>query len=308
MSRRVLLRAGMLVGLLFLLTGLTPQTSTLMSAEPAGGQAAVKKAPAIPSESAGVPTSAAELKILKALAEPTELRFIEEPLQGVINYFSDRHKIEIVLDRRALEDVSIGNDEPITFQISGISLRSALDLVLRDLELTWTIDSEVLLVTTLDVADLRLTTKTYDVGDLVVCQDENGRPWDDYDSLIDTIISSVAPDTWEETTGCLGTIEGCTFASAKVLVIRQTCQVHLEVAQLLETIRVIAKSRTTDGQPPVRKRPPPEPAGMMGGAGGGMGGRMGGMGGGGMFSVGGGLDAESEADLSTGKNAASAEQ
>ena len=40
MTRRVLLRAGMLVGLLFLLTGLTPQTATLMSAEPAGGQAA----------------------------------------------------------------------------------------------------------------------------------------------------------------------------------------------------------------------------------------------------------------------------
>ena len=294
MSRRVLLRAGVLAGSLFLLTGLTPQTSTLISAEPAGGKAALEKAAPIPTESAGAPTSPAELKILKALAEPTELKFIEEPLQGVMDYFSKKHDIEILIDRRALEDVSIGNDEPMTRQVSGISLRSALDLVLRDLDLTWTINSEVLLVTTPDEAEFRLTTKTYDVGDLVVCQDEDGRPWDDYDSLIDTIRSTVAPDMWEETTGGPGTIEGCTFASAKVLVVRQTCQVQLEVARLLNTIRTISKAQGKDPQPPVRKRRPPEPAGVIHGF------RGGGFG----VSFGGGMGADS----TTGKAADAAEK
>ena len=272
MSRRVLLRAGMLVGLLFLLTGLTPQTSTLMSAEPAGGQAAAEKAALIQTESAGAPTCAAELKILKALAEPTELRFIEEPLTGVMDYFSKKHGIQIVMDIRALEDVSMGTDEPMTRTVSGISLRSALDLVLRDLDLTWTIYSEVLLITTLDVAELRQLVKVYDVGDLVTCQDEDGRPWHDYGSLSDTITYSVAPDTWEETTGGPGSIEGCTFASAKVLVVRQSLEVQLEVAQLLDTIRRVAKAHGTDAEPPVRKqrRPKPRPplygrgASMMG--------------------------------------------
>ena len=296
MSRRTLLRVAVLAGSLFLTAGLTPQSSTLMSAEPATDDPfAVPAKPATddpfaapakparddpfaaptpkpatddpfaaPIESAslpiGLPTSPAELKILKALDEPTELDFIEEPLQGVVDYLSDRHKIQIVFDIRALEDLNIGTDEPMTHKLSGISLRSALDLVLRDLDLAWTIDREVLLITTVDVADESCLVKVYDVGDLVVCQDEDGRLWDDYDSLIDTITFTVAPHTWAETTGGPGSFEGHTFASAKVLVIRQTRQVHLEIAQLLDTIRAVVKAHGTDAKPPVRKQPPPKPA------------------------------------------------
>jgi hypothetical protein len=265
MSKRLLLPAGMAAALLFLAVSLTPQTSTLMSAEPPPQQAAaekvvaeklvVEKAATIPSDSSGIPTNPAELKILKALAEPIEISLIEEPLGSLVDFLSDQHKIEIVLDTRALDGYDIAADEPITFQVSGVSLRSALDLILRNLDLTWTVDSEVLLITTPDEAENRLTTKTYDVGDLVVCQYEDGRRWDDYDSLIDTITNIVASYTWEETTGGPGIIEGRTFASAKVLVIRQTLQTQLEVAQLLETIREVAKAQGTDFEPPIRERP-----------------------------------------------------
>jgi hypothetical protein len=260
MSGRVLLIASVLAGTLLLLAGLTPQTSTLMSAEPPPEQAAaekvaVEKAATIPSDSCGVPTNPAELRILKALAEPTEISLIDEPLGSLVDYLSDQHKIQIMLDTRALDDVDIAADEPITFQVSGVSLRSALDLILRNLDLTWTVDSEVLLITTPDEAENRLIIKTYDVRDLVVCQYEDGRLWDDYDSLIDVITSIVAPNTWEETTGGPGIVEGCTFAAAKVLVIRQTLQVQLEVVQLLETIREVAKAQGTDFEPPIRERP-----------------------------------------------------
>lgn len=281
MSRKILLTVSVLAGSLFLLAGLTPPTSTLMSAEPATDDPFAAPVPVpthapvlvpILTDSAGLPTRPAEEKFLKALAEPTTLDFIEEPLQGVVDFFIEEHNIQIVIDIRALDDVSITTGVPITRTLDGISLRSALDLVLRDLDLTWTIYSEVLLITTPNVAESRLTTKTYDVGDLVVCQDEDGRLWDDYDSLKESILATVAPDTWEETTGGPGTIEGCTFASAKVLVIRQTCQVQLEVAELLDTIRQVAKAHGTDAEPPVRKqrRPKPRPplygrgASMMG--------------------------------------------
>ena len=329
MSRRVLLRAGVLAGSLFLLAGLTPQTSTLMSAQPPAAKAAVEKALAVPTGSLGTPTNSAELRILGALTEPTTLDFIEEPLQGVVDYFKEEHGIEIQIDARGLEDVGLSTDEPVTRTIEGISLRSALDLVLGDFDLTWTIVSEVLLITTPEQDEVRQPIKVYDVADLVLCRDENGQPWDDYETLVETIASTVAPETWEETTGGPGCIEGRTFASAKVLVIRQTCQVHLEVARLLDTIRTISKAQGKDSQPPVRKRRPPKPVGMMGGmggmssggmggmgggmggggmGGGGMGGGMGGSSGGGMFSVGRGFDAESEADPATGKAAGSTKE
>ena len=89
------------------------------------------------------------------------------------------------------------------------------------------------------------------------CRDEKGQLWDDYDSLVDVIIRTVVPESWEVSVGGPGSIEGKTFASAKVLVIRQTNQVHQEVTSLLDTIRAIAKAHGTDSQPPLRKQPTP---------------------------------------------------
>ena len=57
----------------------------------------------------------------------------------------------------------------------------------------------------------------------------------DFDSLIDLITATVAPDTWEETTGGPGTIEP--FESNLSLVIRQTEEAHEEIVDLLGQLR-----------------------------------------------------------------------
>lgn len=111
----------------------------------------------------------AEKKILAALEEPTILEFIETPLTDVISYLKDLHQIPIVLDRRALDDGGIGTDTPITQEsLRGLSLKSALRIMLRDLDLTYVIDDEVLQITTVEEADSRLVTKVYPVADLVL--------------------------------------------------------------------------------------------------------------------------------------------
>ena len=98
------------------------------------------------------------------------MEFIETPLSDVIDFLKDHHHIEIQLDNKALSDVGIGSDTPVTKNLKGISLRSALNLLLRDLNLTWTIQNEVLLITTPEEAENQLITKVYDVSDLVVCR------------------------------------------------------------------------------------------------------------------------------------------
>jgi len=104
--------------------------------------------------------------IEKALAEHTQLEFIETPLADVIEYLEDRHGIQIELDTRALDLVGIGSDTPINRDLNRISLRSALRLMLRDLELTYMIRDEVLMITTPEVADEHLDLKIYDLSDL----------------------------------------------------------------------------------------------------------------------------------------------
>ncbi len=110
----------------------------------------------------------AEKEITEALKSDTLVDFIEMPLGDVMDFLKDRHDIEIQLDTKALEDVGITSDEPITKELSGISLRSALRLILRDLELTYMIQNEVLLITTPEEAETQLSTRVYPVADLVL--------------------------------------------------------------------------------------------------------------------------------------------
>ncbi|HQU43493.1 MAG TPA: hypothetical protein PK867_11825, partial [Pirellulales bacterium] len=109
-----------------------------------------------------------EQKIYAALDEPTELDFTEQPLSDAIGYLKERHGIEIQLDEKALADAGAATDTPITRQIKGITLRSALKLMLGELDLTYVIRNEVLLITSKTEAENMLVTKVYPVGDLVV--------------------------------------------------------------------------------------------------------------------------------------------
>jgi hypothetical protein len=112
--------------------------------------------------------STAEIKIRKALDEPTSLEFVETPLTDVIDYLKDLHGIEIQIDNKALEDGGAGTDTPVTKNLRGISLRSALRLMLGPMDLAYVIKDEVLLITTKEKADAELVTKVYPVADLVL--------------------------------------------------------------------------------------------------------------------------------------------
>ena len=116
----------------------------------------------------------AEEKILKALDDPTTLEFIETPLQDAVDYIKDFHGIEIQLDTKALEGAGIMVDTPVTRNLKGISLRSALRLMLKQLELTYVIQNEVLLITTPDEANTKQVVKVYPVADLVLPIQDTG--------------------------------------------------------------------------------------------------------------------------------------
>src|SRR5205823_11644901 len=67
-----------------------------------------------------------------------------------------------------LEEASVSPDTPVTKTLRGVTLRSALRLILKDLELTYVIRDEVLQITTPEDAESQLITKVYPVGDLVI--------------------------------------------------------------------------------------------------------------------------------------------
>jgi hypothetical protein len=113
-------------------------------------------------------TGSAEERINRELLKPTELEFTEIPLKEAIDYIKDRHEIEIQFDEKALTEAAVATDTPITKNLQGISLRSALRLILRPLQLTYVIKDEVLLITSQTEAENQLVVKVYPVADLVL--------------------------------------------------------------------------------------------------------------------------------------------
>ncbi|MFH1922447.1 MAG: hypothetical protein ABIP48_21510, partial [Planctomycetota bacterium] len=110
----------------------------------------------------------AERRIATELKAPTELDFIDTPLRDVMATLEELHNIQIEIDERALEEVGVPSDTPITKSLKGISLRSGLRLMLNEYDLTYVVADEVLKITTPEEAEARLATKVYPVADLVV--------------------------------------------------------------------------------------------------------------------------------------------
>jgi hypothetical protein len=231
----------------------------------AKGRAAPGAAKTVPPRTmprrAPVEPGAAEAAIEKALAQTVEQAdFDQTPLVDVIDHIAKVHRIPIFVDKKALEEMSLDlSTAQVTLSLRGISLRSVLDLILRELGLTWTIRSEVLFITTPDVADSMFITKVYDVADLVRCRDEKDMPWDDYDSLIDAIKTTVEFDSWMDSGMGVGAIVGQTFGNARVLVVSNTYRIHVEVARLLEDLRKVGSKAGPDQKPPLHRRPNSDP-------------------------------------------------
>ena len=101
----------------------------LASGDAAAGERAAPNAK--PKPAAASPTVA----MYDLLDQPTELEFEKEAVHEVVQFLSDYHKIPVLLDENGLAEVGIGRDEPMTASRSGLSLRTATDIVLSPLDL-----------------------------------------------------------------------------------------------------------------------------------------------------------------------------
>ena len=171
--------------------------------------------------------SAIEQRIAEALEKPTTLVFEEESLKDIFQFLQDLHKISIFFDRRELEGLDIfPNEETVTINLTGLTLRSGLRLLLDQLGLDYTIQNDVLTITSADKVKKTLLTRVYLVGDL----------WTDpkdAEKLAEAIQKTVSPDSWDPVGS--GTIVPIT--KSRSLVIRQNYRVHEELVRFLRALR-----------------------------------------------------------------------
>ncbi len=265
--------------------------------------------------------SPTEQDIYDALRTKVEVRFEYEPLSQVMDALGRMAGVNVYLDPQGLTAEGVTTDEPVLINLTEpISLRSALNLILEPLRLSYVIQNEVLRITSEQTRDTDTYSHVYNVADLVIpipnflpgynvglpgaikeainatgqvrqydsmqhprgltlASHETGAPANasilatmdssgmlpsvapraknqmgfapgglggasqaDFDTLIDLITSTIAPQTWD-TVGGPGSIEG--FPTNLSLVVSQTQDVHEQIADLLDQLRRLQDLQVT---------------------------------------------------------------
>jgi hypothetical protein len=116
--------------------------------------------------------SAAEQKVRAELAKPTQVEFNETTLKDALDYLEQLHAINIEIDRKALEEANVQVDTPVTRVLKGTTLASALKLVLGELGITYVVENEVLLITSLAAAQRTSKPRVHRVSELASNDEE----------------------------------------------------------------------------------------------------------------------------------------
>ncbi len=112
-------------------------------------------------------TTAADREIESRLNTPVNINFKDITLREALEDLRKYYNINIVPDVAALEEEGVSLERPVTLMLEQVSLKSALNLMLRSAHLTYVIKDEVLLITTESQARGKLQTVTYQVTDLI---------------------------------------------------------------------------------------------------------------------------------------------
>ncbi len=148
------------------------------------------------------------------------------PLRDAVKELSDQAGIDVRLDIGDLKDVGVRDREPVSLVLNERPLKTVLELLLRDLELTWTLRDGVVWITSRDGAQAHLLCAIYDVRDLCRNSEESS-------GLADAIYTQTSSE-WEDVDGSGGRV---TFPDSGTMIVLHTPTAHDDVLRLLEAYR-----------------------------------------------------------------------
>lgn len=215
-----------------------------------------------------------EKKYDEIMDKKVSYTFVETPLNDAVRVMSEDLNFPILIDVFSLEGEGLSSDVPVDLSINSISFRSALRLLLREMNLTYQFKEEVLQITTQTAAEDNLRNRLYFL-------EGTGLPRGGNLGTIEMIVASIQPEIWEQLGG-VSTISSVNHSheGRPALLVSTTDDVHKEIEELMQALREThsgSDPRLSDEEIQQQKKAPP-PAIM-----GGMGGGAGEGGGGGMF-------------------------
>ena len=104
------------------------------------------------------------------------IKFDQAPLGQVVQSFRDMAGLNIYVNWRALAEINVDRDTPVTLNVSGVTTAQALELVTDALSdnldkfqrAYWVIDGGVVRISTGTALNTKLKTRTFDLGELTM--------------------------------------------------------------------------------------------------------------------------------------------
>jgi len=188
------------------------------------------------------------------------LEFSDMPLRDVVSRLGEKWNLPIHIDHKPLDEAGIDPETSITnVAVKGETLRGVLQAVLDDIDLTWIVRGERLVITTKEAASDSLITRLYPLPFGTAKQPVDFQP------VIDAIVNTIgSPAAWADQggDGQIRPAEG----GEPMLVVSQTEELHAEVEVLLRGMhdRALAEFLDDAGQPrPATSSSPASPACAM---------------------------------------------
>ncbi|QDT02793.1 RNA polymerase sigma factor [Rubripirellula lacrimiformis] len=167
-------------------------------------------------------------KTMAALAKKVSVNFVETPLEEAVKSISDQVGLPIMIDHRALDEIGLTGQEPVTLAVEEQTASAALRLILDDQDLTIMGTSSYPMITTEETAEQRLLSRVYWLEGI-------GGSEDDFDTVIDLVQTIITPDTWDLLGGPSTMKE---FAGTRpAIVVSTTYRQHQQIEKLLDVFR-----------------------------------------------------------------------
>lgn len=156
--------------------------------------------------------------------------------EGAIDSLRQLSGATLWIDRAELPKELIDQMPPVSLHLANAPLSEALGAIalLRagDVQLGYTVEDGIVLITSRDKADRNLITKTYDVRDLILAAGTPGRQ-KTIEALVRLLEKTVDTDSWRDNGG----LAGSALEFNGRLVITQTWPTQEKVAMFLDTLR-----------------------------------------------------------------------
>lgn len=180
---------------------------------------------------AGTKMTDKERGIMKALSTSVETDFTKANFEDVMDYLRKALKVDIAVDRRALEEVGASYDTPVTLKTKA-SARVVLKSMLSNLNLTYVIKDEAITITSIERAKSMTTTRAYYLGDLLLFADPSvpvlftqAAMLERATNLVARITQQVDPQSWRiNNPDAVGTIVFDPLTMS--IVVKQTAEIH----------------------------------------------------------------------------------